>query len=183
MIQRIMGLCGLHGCGKSHIAKRISELLGYEILNKRAYLQLSYQRYEPDFLDGDWESWYRSLYQEQGARDVMRMILNEYCLRNPESNGLIAVDAIHNIEEWKIVKDNYHSILILVSSPQQVRYQRHPKSPSDTAELDQRRVRYGHVNTDVHDFCLFAQAEWAFSGVMPHALLDSGISALGQWFK
>ncbi|GEM_PF-983658 len=182
MIQTIIGLCGLHGCGKSHIAKRISELLGYEILNKRAYLQFLYKRYEPDSLDEDWEAWYRSLYQERGAKDIMGMILDEYCLINPVPH-LTVVDAIHNIEEWKLIKDAYRSILILVSSPQQIRYERHPKPPCDTVKLDQRRVRYGHANTDIDDLCLFAQAEWAFSGIMPHELLDLSINALGQWLK
>lgn len=182
MIQRIIGLCGLHGCGKSHIAKRISKLLGYEILNKRAYVQLSYQRYKSDSPHEDWESWYRGLYQERGAKDVMGIILDEYCLRNPESN-LIVVDAIHNIEEWRLVKDNCHSILILISSPREIRHQRHPKPSCDTAKLDQWRIRYGHANIDIDDFCLFAQAEWAFSGVIPDALLDLSISALNQWFQ
>lgn len=182
MIQRLIGLCGLHACGKSHIAKRIKELLGYEIFNKRSYLQFAHQKYRLDPLDKDWESWYRNLYREQGAREIMRMILGEYCLDNKESNGLVVVDAIHNIEEWRLVRETYRSILVLVSSPQEIRYQRHPELPRHTAELDQRRVRYGHTDTDV-DFCLFAQAEWAFSGVMPHALLDLSINALGQWFR
>ncbi len=181
-MQKLIGLCGLHGCGKSYIAKSIKELLGYEILNKRAYLQLLYQRYESDSMNKDWESWYRNFYRERGARNVMHVILDEYFLRNQESR-LIVVDAIHNIEEWKFIKDTYHSILVLVSSPQQVRYQRHPKPRCDTAELDHWRVRYGHVNTDVDDFCLFAQAEWAFSGVMPQVLLNQSIHALGQWLK
>lgn len=182
MIQRIMGLCGLHGCGKSHIAKRIKGLLGYEIINKRTYLQLSHQRYKLDPSDEDWESWYRDLYRERGARDVMRMILDEYSLRNQGANGLVVVDAVHNIEEWKLIKETYHAILVLVASPQRVRYQRHPKSPHHTATLDQRRVRYGHADADI-DFCLFAQAEWAFSGVMSHKLLDLSINALGQWLQ
>lgn len=184
MARKIIGLCGLHGCGKSYLARRMQEILGYDVINKRTYLQLLHQKHVVYPPNKDWELWYRNLYQERGAKEVMRLILDEYELRSARhlsNSNMIIVDAVHNVEEWQLIKETYSAILILVCTPHETRYQRHLDGITRTTQLDMQRIRYGHQDSHTDDFCLFAQAEWAFSGVMNSILLDASIYALSQW--
>lgn len=160
---KCVGLCGLHGAGKTHIAARLRDLGGWTVLDKRLELKRLYgsgwfrrEKHEA------WEAWYRSIYERFGSGPVMLKVLETVSI---SSASVVVVDAIHTSEEWKTLQGYAPgSVLAGVWAPQAIRDLRR----DEPSEMDARRVHFWHHN----GACLISTVEWAFPGSLTGELLD-----------
>lgn len=147
----ILTLAGLHGSGKSYFSSYIATKFGWSVYVKRDLLKLLHDN---EGGKDDWVVWYREIYASIGPYEVMKRILNFI----PFSNRLI-LDSIHNIAEWKAVKEcRPDAILSVIIAPKAVRIARN--KPDDKL-LDIQRVNFWH---DDNNSCLIAESEWCFNG-------------------
>ena len=148
----ILVLAGLHGSGKSHLAQRVARTFGWRTCIKRDLLKEFHIR---EGRGGDWVAWYRAQYASRGAYAVTRDIL-----RFLPDDGHVILDSVHNMVEWRAVRECHPSALLaLVVAPKAVRLARN--GPED-AGLDAQRVRFWHE--EGHQGCLAAESEWCFNG-------------------
>ncbi len=162
----IIGFTGLHGSGKSFICGRCSVILPAVIFDKRNELKLLHMVSE---LRGDnWEEWYRNEYKRIGPYQLMHLILQRF---RHAACAFTIIDAIHNLQEWRAVKDvDASALLVGVFAPTSVRL---PRNIGDHSEWDQQRVAYWHERADPHHMCLMAEIEWAFTGCCGVDQLDA----------
>lgn len=154
----IIGLAGLHGCGKSHLSDILQREFGWFKANKRKLLEEMFSKNFPSSESQDSIEWYRHMYKSYGAPKLMELVLEVIPKGAP-----VILDAIHNPREWSVVKNtSLTSILVGVFSPQAVRAKRN--SPQD-AVLDTKRIRYWHDRDEETSACLLSEVEWAFTGV------------------
>ncbi len=160
---RCVGLCGLHGAGKTHIAARLRDLGGWTILDKRLELKRLYESgWFRRSKDESWEAWYRSTYERFGSGPVMLKVLEPISI---SAASVVIVDAIHTPEEWKSLQGYApSSVLTGVWAPQAIRDVRR----DEPVEMDIRRSHCWHHGGD----CLMSSVEWAFPGSLPGELLD-----------
>lgn len=153
---KYIGLCGLHGAGKTYLASRLHELAGWPVLDKRAILQRLFQNgWFRRSADEVWEAWYRSIYERFGS-GVMMMKAVE-CAGMTES--IVIVDAVHTPDEWRALQACApHSVLVGVWTPSAIRELRRDEPP----EMDVRRIHFWHQK----DTCLMSMTEWAFPGAL-----------------
>jgi hypothetical protein len=173
----IIGLTGLHGTGKGHIAKLFAELFGWTCIHKRTWLK---EQYNASFANrkttADWEVWLYQLYNDLGPSGVMDMILSAH----KSTTGVLVFDSIHNPEEWHtITAVNPHAILVGVFAPLSIRMTRRT---SDGIQLDSRRIKYWHQGQD-NESCLLTKVEWAFTGHCPHELQIAECKSFFQYLK
>lgn len=162
----IIGLAGLHGSGKSFFCGRCAKILPAGVLDKRNELKLLHA--VSGVQDDNWERWYRNEYKRVGPYQLMRHILENF--RHSTCTFTI-IDAIHNLQEWRAVKDvDASALLVGVFAPISVRL---PRNIGDRPERDQRRVAYWHERADVQRMCLMAEIEWAFTGCCGVDQLDA----------
>lgn len=161
---KYVGLCGLHGAGKTHIAARLCELGNWKILDKRLELKQLYENgWSRRSKDESWEVWYRSIYERFGSGAVMLKLLETI---SSSSACVIVIDAIHTPEEWLTLQGHAPgSILAGVWAPQAIRDLRR----DEPIKMDARRTHFWHHNND----CLMSRVEWAFPGSLSSKLLDN----------
>ena len=166
-------LVGRHGAGKSHLA-RLLGTCGWGIRFKQAYLE---QLHRTSADQGDWVTWYRNRYKSAGPYEVMNELLTVGLLTNKA--GPMVLDSIHNLEEWRAIKDREDSaVLVSVVAPHEVRSKRN--SPGD-ARLDINRVHYWHEGN--FGECLMADVEWTFQGTVPDEAQVSNIYMFTRWLS
>jgi len=160
---KCVGLCGLHGAGKSYIAARLRELGGWTVLDKRLELKRLYENgWFRRSKDESWEAWYRSTYERFGSGSVMLKVLESIRI---STVSVVVVDAIHTPDEWRSLQGYApESVLAGVWAPQAIRDVRR----DEPSEMDARRVHFRHNN----NVCLMSTVEWAFPGSLPGELLD-----------
>lgn len=169
-------LCGLHAAGKSFHCQRLVERFGYHALDKRQVLRSLYTRRESGT---EWEEWYMRRYKDVGARQTMEEILDAFDLSDDERP--IAIDSVHNVEEWRAVAVRYRAILVLISTPTDERFRRWNKSSESPAQLDHRRIQFGHTVDECGIACLFSLAEWTLPGAVDETLALANLQALHEW--
>ncbi|MFH1315262.1 MAG: hypothetical protein ABIH67_02580 [Candidatus Uhrbacteria bacterium] len=167
-------MAGLHGSGKSHLAKLLANEFDWQVINKLEILEQIFIKHDND--DGIClQEWYGNLYRLKGAAQVMHMILDYICVENK----IILFDAIHNFEEWQVVQDlTGNQLLALVVSPTIVTDSRN--TPEDIA-LDLKRVKYWHQADDGAKVCLISNVEWVFNGAGEQDLLLAEGRALSKY--
>lgn len=144
-------LAGLHGAGKSHFASCIAAEFGWTVCVKRDLLMLIHSHAG---VCSDWVLWYRTLYKSKGSYEVMRMILDFV----PPNDRLI-IDSIHNLAEWRAIKERYpDAVIAFVIAPKAVRIARNEQEDS---LLDVQRVCFWHGEDGS---CLPSESEWCFNG-------------------
>jgi hypothetical protein len=160
-MKTIIGLTGLHGCGKSFLSKIMEDNFGWIHVNKRRYLEKIFDRKFESNDSLDSIEWYRNLYKTEGVSNLMTIILN-----NIPDNDIIILDAIHNPMEGGVVKRNIEAkkILVGVFSPKSIRDSRNSELD---AILDLKRVNYWHQESQEYKGtrCLMSEVEWVFNGV------------------
>lgn len=155
----ILALAGLHGSGKSHLARVVAAEHDWSVTTKRSLLKVLH---ENSGNEGDWVEWYRSEYASRGAYEVTRSILNLI----PDSGDTI-LDSVHNIEEWAAIADlRPDAALALVVAPKIVRAER---NAGRDPRLDERRIAFWHGDGD--GACLAAACSWSFNGAAPREVL------------
>lgn len=163
----IIGLTGLHGAGKSYTGQLLEEVLGWKYFEKRAYLQALYENDQKVNSLLSWFEWHRKLYSTKGSLKVMQEILE----KNFPMQKVLVIDAVHNAEEWRAIKDtDSRAILVGVFSPSPVRAIR--RSPEEYL-LDRKRITHWHESSNNNDdiICLLSEVEWAFTGMLPRDFL------------
>lgn len=154
----IIGLVGLHGCGKSNLSSIFEKEFGWINANKRKILENMFSKNFASPESHESIEWYRYMYKSYGAPKLMELILEII----PKEAHII-LDAIHNPREWSVVKNIFPvSMLVGVFSPQAVRAKRN--SPQD-AVLDSKRIKYWHNHDEESSICLLSEVEWVFTGV------------------
>jgi len=162
----IVGLTGLHGAGKSYVGQLLKETFRWTHFEKRAYLKTLYKiKNSQESIALSWLDWHHQLYSSKGSFYVMLEILK----MNFPNQSVLVVDAVHNIEEWRAIKQvEPRAILAGVFSPSSTREER--REPEESI-LDKKRIAHWHGNADVSNHCLISEAEWAFTGLMPRDFL------------
>ncbi len=154
----IIGLAGLHGCGKSHLSGILEREFGWVNINKRRLLEEMFSKNFSSPESQESIEWYRHMYKSYGAPKLMELILEAIPKGVP-----VILDAIHNSREWSIVKNTSpSSMLVGVFSPQTVRVKRN--SPQDVV-LDIKRIKYWHDHDEESSTCLLSEVEWVFTGI------------------
>lgn len=149
----IVALAGLHGSGKSHLAKHLATSSGWQVCVKRELLK---QLHETSKVGGDWVEWYRSLYSAEGVRSVTARLLDIL----PRDKRLI-LDSVHNLDEWSIIQEaEPDAVLALVVAPGSARAER---NGLENPQLDANRIAFWHSGEASHR-CLAASSQWCFNG-------------------
>ena len=172
-----MCLTGLHGCGKSHLSGILEKEFGWFRANKRRLLE---EMFSKNFSAPECQEsidWYRYMYKSYGVPKLMELILEVI----PKDKGPVVLDAIHNPQEWFIVKSTFQkSILAGVFAPQTVRNKRN--TPQDTL-LDIKRIKYWHDHDENSSACLMSEVEWVFTGVNSLELQRTECAELMNYLK
>jgi hypothetical protein len=172
----IIGLVGLHGCGKSHLSKILEKEFGWINVNKRRLLEEMFSKNFSSSESQESIDWYRHMYRSYGAPKIMELILEKIPRGTP-----VILDAIHNPREWSIVKSTFHkSMLAGVFAPHAIRVKRN--NPQD-ALLDIKRMKYWHDHDDESSECLMSEVEWVFNGVHSYELQKSESKELMNYLK
>lgn len=177
---KVVAFTGLHGTGKSFIAKLLAEKLGALYINKRELLKEIYSGINAD--QADWESWYRDLYKSQGGFKVMEMICS-FVENTYKQSNIIIFDAVHNPGELAYLRQKYAAMLILVVTPAQERADRISKrdgAPKD----DSIRIKAMHEFDEKGiKSCLYAQADWSMCNYGSRAFLNAQFEALVNYIE
>lgn len=172
----IMGLVGLHGCGKSHLSDILERDFGWVNTNKRRVLEGMFSKKFSSPESQESVEWYRHMYKSYGVSKLMWLIL-EALPKSP----LVILDAIHNPREWSVVKNTFPAAMLAgVFSPQNVRAKRN--SPQD-AVLDIKRIKYWHDHGEESSECLLSRVEWVFTGVNSLELQKAECEELMNYLK
>lgn len=161
---KYVGICGLHGAGKTYIAKHLHTDTGWPLIDKRTSLRRLYNEGWFRHHEGEsWESWHRSVYELVGSKPLILKVLE--IVEKGGGGKIVIIDSIHAPEEWNVIHSLHpESILIGVSAPESIRRLRMDELP----EMDARRIRFWHNG----GACLMAEAEWAFPGILSTESLD-----------
>jgi len=108
---KIVAFTGLHGVGKSFIARILSKKTGAVYLNKRDLLKVIFGNYT------DWENQYRKAYSSYGGYEITKIIFNLIVEKENSKPKLLIFDSVHNIDELQYIKKKYSSTLVLVTRP------------------------------------------------------------------
>lgn len=154
----ILGLTGLHGCGKSHLSEILKRDFGWYIANKRRILEEMFSKNFSSPESQESIDWYRHMYKSHTTAKLMELILEVLPLDRP-----VILDAVHNPQEWLVVKSKFQKTMLAgVFAPQAVRDKRN--SPQD-GPLDIKRIKYWHDHDENSSECLMSEVEWVFTGV------------------
>lgn len=145
-----IGITGLHGAGKSYFSHNIPTKYGFLVYYKNDIIADIYNHVE------NWEELYRKQYKTN-PYNLITNILSKLPLDKD-----VLLDAIHNNEEWNIIKSIIPSAkLILVTTPREVRVSRRIENP----KKDEKRIQYWHnIKKDKSIDCLLTQISWSFNG-------------------
>ena len=173
---RIIGLAGLHGTGKSHLASLFVDLFKWDHLHKRTWLRNLYDEcFATQNTTTSWDAWVYQLYDHLGPYRVVEMILSSH----KSTSGVVVLDSIHNPEEWNAVTAvNPNAILVGVFAPLSTRITR--RSP-EAIQLDSRRVNYWHQGPNKEFTCLLTKIEWAFTGHCSRELQIAECESFSQY--
>ncbi|MDD5639664.1 MAG: hypothetical protein PHR47_02560 [Candidatus Pacebacteria bacterium] len=168
----IIGLTGLHGCGKSHIANILEKEFNCYLIDKRKSLEKYFSK---QFFSVDSQEsieWYRSIYKEYGPATLINLLIEHI----PNDKATI-IDAIHNPIEWNTIKEKFpSSLLVGVFSPHIIRIARN--NPQDIL-LDIKRINYWHCDNQ----CLLSSIEWAFTGLASASFQKKECEVLMHYLK
>lgn len=154
----IIGLVGLHGCGKSHLSRILEDEFGWINVNKRQFLERMFSKSFSSPQIQESIDWYRYMYKSYGVVKIMELVLEGI-----PKEGRVILDAIHNPREWLVVKNMYpKSMLVGVFAPQKIRSRR---NSSQDVVLDIKRIKYWHECDEDSIGCLMSEVEWVFTGV------------------
>ncbi len=161
-----IGITGLHGSGKSYFAHNIPTKYGFLVYYKNDIIADIF-----NYVPG-WEELYRKEYQ----RDPRKLILN-ILSRLPLDRDIV-LDAIHNNNEWNIIKSIIpNAMLLLVTAPKEIRISRR----KENIEKDMKRIQYWHkIKKDNTVDCLLTQVSWSFNG---NASLESNSKNFEEFLK
>jgi chloramphenicol 3-O-phosphotransferase len=175
---RIVGLTGLHGTGKSHLARLFADLFNWNCLHKRTWLKNLYDESPLNQrTTANWDRWLYQLYDELGPSAVMEMILSAH----KSTTGVLVFDSIHNPEEWRAVTAvDPNAVLVGVFAPLTTRIERRT---ADGVRLDSRRVKYWHQGQGKESPCLLTKVEWAFTGHCSRELQIAECESFSQYLN
>jgi cytidylate kinase len=149
----LIAITGLHGSGKSYFANNIPIKFGFKVFNKKQIIEYICKK---ETNREDWDVWYRQEYRKD-PYTITAKILS--CLKLDED---IILDAVHSLEEWKIIQSIVeNAALVVVTTPEYIRMQRREK---DDDIKDIQRIKYWHTNSEDSVECLLTKVSWSFNG-------------------